>query len=206
MSAEKQYHFRLKIRIRLKFTNTSQNHFFRTFETLLSSGLQEDLLSLVDLARPHPSLDGILSVIPLTHEEGRPRDLGSKTNGRETIPYQYVSEDLARFFKSLPYKSWYWSMTILHPGAELPIHKDTYLGGDIENLTRIHWPLLTNINSKFRWFSEDRKEIIFETHLPVGLGYALNVATPHQVVNHGSQPRVHLLCNLDVPFALKETN
>jgi len=160
----------------------------------------EDIENWRAFGEDHRDIPDIISGIPLTMKPGIERRMHDKTNGDETEFYSWVPNNLRQFMDNIPYKSWFWTIVFLKPHQQLPIHVDTRLDVPTHNMTRLHWPIKTNEFCEMIWFEDDRTTIIEKAYLEANKCYAVNVVVPHTVTNNSGKERIHLLCNIDIPY------
>jgi Aspartyl/Asparaginyl beta-hydroxylase len=95
----------------------------------------------------------------------------------------------------------YVMVNIVPPGCVVPVHTDTLLPhpvfGERPRLERWHLPLKTNNFSTFGG------EVDGAIHMEVGYWYGpVQYWENHAVWNHGSDDRIHLICDLDKQYEL----
>lgn len=157
----------------------------------------------IDFMRQYGSVHSVIPddifIIPLTTTPGKIRKVEDKTDATETEPFGWVPIHIIDFINSFTVKTWYWTITILKPGGNLPIHMDTVIGKGTHEMTRMHWPIETNIQCEMIWYADDRETVLENKHLSEGC-YVVDVSTPHTITNNSNEERIHLLCNIDIPY------
>lgn len=157
-----------------------------------------DILKLLVYKEWHP---GGIYVVPLTRTPGINRQPNDKTTMTETEPYEYITPAILDFIKSFDEKTFYWTITILPAnGGNLPIHTDTVIGAWPSDITRMHWPILSNNESFFEFYDDTRTKIIENFYMKVGKAYCPDVSIPHRIINRGNTDRIHLIANLAKPY------
>jgi hypothetical protein len=171
--------------------------FWYEFNLIPQKIVYDDIHNLLHLREWHP---GGVYVVPLTRSPGINRLPNDKTTMTETEPYEYVPQSILSFIDLFEIKTFYWTITILPPGGSLPIHMDTVIGAWPNQITRMHWPILSNNDAFFEFYDETRTTIIEKFRMHVGHSYCPDVSIPHRIVNDGIMERIHLIANLDIPF------
>jgi hypothetical protein len=105
--------------------------------------------------------------------------------------HDYIKELFDRF-KFLPHRA---RFAKIDPGKKIALHTDDYT----ENITRVHWPIITNSDNIMLGHNLDTKKIdryYFES----GKCYAINTNVLHGVINNSTLARVHLIVNFGISF------
>ncbi len=89
-------------------------------------------------------------------------------------------------------------INVLMPGVVVPIHRDwltpTSYQGNNPTVERWHLPVMTNTEAIF-WDEEAGAR-----HLVEGVWYGpIKYWIQHQIWNHGTKPRIHIVVDLDTP-------
>lgn len=96
-------------------------------------------------------------------------------------------------------------MRLTPGGGELTRHTDQVdpdSGLNINNLSRLHFPIRTNSKVKFGvWEPTGNKK---EVNMKVGECWVLDTRKPHTVINEGDEDRIHLVVDVKTNEKLKE--
>jgi hypothetical protein len=96
-------------------------------------------------------------------------------------------------------------MKVTPGGGEIYRHTDqvdTDAGNTLGALARLHFPLRTNDKVLFStWNGNDEQE---EYHFGFGECWILDTRKPHRVINHGTEERIHLVCDVVVTPKLEK--
>lgn len=96
-------------------------------------------------------------------------------------------------------------MRLAPGGGELTRHTDQVdpdSGLNINNLSRLHFPIRTNEKVKFGvWKPNGNKK---EVNMKVGECWVLDTRKPHTVINEGTEDRIHLVVDVKTTPKLKE--
>lgn len=133
-----------------------------------------------------------------------PQDLGKiKAEGTPDFNWQEIStwnanveEYIAEVFNRLALKPLRARFSRLSPRTEIPAHTDDYS----ENITRIHWPIITDEKNFFCYYSGDK--ITERIQMKAGNAYAVDTSVKHGFFNFSrSVERVHLIVNVGLGFS-----
>lgn len=103
----------------------------------------------------------------------------------------YVAELFSKF-KFLPHRA---RFAKIDAGKKIGMHTDDYM----ENMTRVHWPIVTNDDNYMLGYNEHTKKID-RYNFKVGHCYAINTNVLHGFINRSSISRIHLIVNFDISF------
>lgn len=86
----------------------------------------------------------------------------------------------------------------LGPRVSVPPHVDDYS----ENITRIHWPIVTDDKNFFCFYSSaSARKPMIRLNMLEGSAYAVNVRRPHGFINFSEKTeRVHLIINVGMSY------
>jgi hypothetical protein len=103
----------------------------------------------------------------------------------------YMKEVFDRF-KFIPHRA---RFAKIDPGQKIGMHVDTYM----ENMTRVHWPIITDPEAYMLGYNEDTRKID-RYNFEVEKCYVINTNVVHGVINRSSISRIHLIVNFDISF------
>lgn len=103
----------------------------------------------------------------------------------------YIKEVFDRF-KFVPHRA---RFARIEPGQKIGLHIDS----DMEHMSRVHWPIITDPESIMLGYNESTKKMS-KYHFEVGKCYAINTNVVHGVINRSNISRIHLIVNFDIPF------
>jgi hypothetical protein len=96
-------------------------------------------------------------------------------------------------------------MRLTPGGGELSRHTDqvdTEAGLNIDNISRLHFPIQTNPNVRFSVWSPNGEEK--DINMKIGEVWVLDTRKPHKVINYGDRDRIHLVIDVKTTDKLKE--
>jgi hypothetical protein len=117
---------------------------------------------------------------------------------------EHIYSKINNYFKNtsiekliFEYKDYYrWRLMKINPRSIYTIHRDGTASDDVKNL-RIHIPVITNDHAYLMFYDKhpkDNNSVNVTYHnLKAGNIYEINTTNFHTAVNHGSEPRWHIV-------------
>ena len=103
----------------------------------------------------------------------------------------YVKEIFSKF-TLIPHRA---RFAKIDPDSNIALHTDDYT----ENVTRVHWPIITDDNNYMLGLNQDTRKID-RYNFKSGKCYAINTNILHGVINRSNIARIHLIVNFNVSF------
>jgi hypothetical protein len=130
------------------------------------------------------------------------QDISRNPTEKETINWQQMSTRtknvkgyIEDFFNNLKFPPQRARFSRIDPGKSIALHRDDFM----ENMTRVHWPIHSLPGNVFFNYDDTTKKIN-RYFLKPGHCYAINTNLLHGIVNHSSEPRIHLIINFNISF------
>lgn len=173
--------------------------FVKTIDTdILSSRLKAEVYQLLNehqlLEKTQVSLTSINGDNNWDESTGKLHSLSHEEKSYSKLNVAltdtYIAELLAR------YPEYYrWRLLRINPRSCYSIHTDK-LSGNTMNV-RLHIPVVTNDNAFLCFFSQrpvgSSTQMVRYEHLSEGKSYRVNTTGFHTAVNHGLEPRYHIV-------------
>lgn len=108
---------------------------------------------------------------------------------------QNVTDYVETVFKSLNLRPLRARFSKLQPRSTIPPHVDEFS----ENITRLHWPIVTDDKNFFCFYDESR--VIEKVPMLPGRCYAVDTSKRHGFINFSKKvERIHLIINVGMGF------